>query len=114
MDKRSKALKGLKCCAEYLCGECPYKEFEHIEYKLRCIHMLINDLEEVNRPMKTIEEKLPQVDESELEHYCPNCEKFLGFKFNYRKKFCSECGQPLKYKEDEEDDTVTNDIPTYS
>ena len=54
-----------------------------------------------NTPMKTIEKKLPHVDEEEREHYCPTCNKFLGFHFNYRKKFCNECGQALKYTKEE-------------
>lgn len=37
-------LKGIECCAEYLCGECPYRRFEHIDYKMRCIHMLMEDI----------------------------------------------------------------------
>lgn len=47
MDKRSKAMKGLKCCVEFLCGECPYAEYQHIEYKLQCIHKMHKDLFEV-------------------------------------------------------------------
>lgn len=37
-------LKGIECCAEYLCGECPYQRFERIDYKMRCIHMLMKDI----------------------------------------------------------------------
>ena len=47
MDKRTKALRGLKCCAEFLCGECPYAEYQHIEYKLQCVHKMHTDLVEV-------------------------------------------------------------------
>lgn len=47
MDKRTKALLGLKCCSEFLCGECPYAEYQHIEYKLRCIHKMLMDLTEI-------------------------------------------------------------------
>ena len=36
--------KGLECCTEFLCGECPYQKFDHIDYKFRCIHMLIVDV----------------------------------------------------------------------
>ena len=44
---KEETLKGLKCCAEFLCDECPYKIYEHIDYKLRCIHKLIIDLNEI-------------------------------------------------------------------
>lgn len=37
-------LKGLYCCVEYLCGECPYKDLMHDEYILRCTHTLLVDL----------------------------------------------------------------------
>ena len=36
--------KGLKCCSEFLCGECPYQIYDNDHYKLRCIHKLIVDL----------------------------------------------------------------------
>lgn len=36
--------QGVKCCAEFECGMCPYKKFDHIDYKLRCIHLLIKDI----------------------------------------------------------------------
>lgn len=38
---------GMKCCNEFLCGECPYEKFddkEHHEYALRCIHTLMKDI----------------------------------------------------------------------
>lgn len=36
--------KGLECCVDFLCGECPYRKFDHMGYELRCIHMLIVDV----------------------------------------------------------------------
>lgn len=36
--------KGLKCCADFLCRECPYLIYEHEHYTMRCIHKLIVDL----------------------------------------------------------------------
>lgn len=38
-----------------------------------------------------------------IEHWCPVCGKFLGFKYNSRKNFCDNCGQALKYTETEEE-----------
>ena len=42
-------LKGLECCSEFLCGECPYKVFEDKtgQYTIRCIYKLMNDLFEI-------------------------------------------------------------------
>ena len=42
-----KVLGALKSCNEFLCSECPYARWDDYDYKLRCIHMLINDLTEV-------------------------------------------------------------------
>ncbi len=49
---KDKALKGLSVCVNYLCNECPYKQYDHPDYPLQCIHKLIEDLNflyEVNK-----------------------------------------------------------------
>lgn len=39
--------QGLSCCAEFFCDDCPYKIYDDdYTYKIRCIHMLIEDLHE--------------------------------------------------------------------
>jgi hypothetical protein len=43
---QNEILKGLNCCAEFMCGECPYRQYESKEYPLKCIHKLIVDLQE--------------------------------------------------------------------
>jgi hypothetical protein len=35
---------GMKCCNEFLCGECPYEKFDCKEYGIRCIHNLMKDI----------------------------------------------------------------------
>lgn len=45
-------LKGLDCCADFMCGECPYKKYESKEYPLRCIHKLMVDLKELKNKKK--------------------------------------------------------------
>lgn len=43
-------LKGIECCAEFLCGECPYQRYDDEKskvYTLRCIHMLMQDINEL-------------------------------------------------------------------
>ncbi len=40
-------LKGIECCAEFLCGECPYKYYEDKEYMLKCNHILMKDIQEL-------------------------------------------------------------------
>lgn len=38
--------KGMKCCNEFLCGECPYENDDKVssQYTMRCIHMLMQDI----------------------------------------------------------------------
>ena len=40
-------LKAIQVCAEFLCSECPYKIYEHEEYKMRCIHKLMVDIDQL-------------------------------------------------------------------
>ena len=35
---------GIKCCSEFLCGECPYEKFDDNLYIIRCIHTLMKDI----------------------------------------------------------------------
>ena len=45
--KREEIEQGMKCCNEFLCGECPYEKYDDKEshqYIMRCIHMLIQDI----------------------------------------------------------------------
>lgn len=37
--------QGMKCCNEFLCGECPYEKYDdNKQYTMRCIHMLMQDI----------------------------------------------------------------------
>ena len=39
--------QGMKCCNEFLCGECPYEKYDDKvshQYIMRCIHMLMQDI----------------------------------------------------------------------
>ena len=42
---REETLKGLSCCSEFLCSECPYKMYDSTDYIMRCTHKLIVDLQ---------------------------------------------------------------------
>ena len=99
MDKKNKALKGLKCCSEFLCGECPYAEYQHIEYKLQCIHKMHTDLVEALKSKQVV--RKPCYDENYPDEiYCPCCNRFLVFVTNSKLPYCPHCGQALKYKEE--------------
>lgn len=45
--KREYIELGMKCCNEFLCSECPYEKYDdkvNKEYTIRCIHMLMQDI----------------------------------------------------------------------
>ena len=43
-ENKDTILKGLECCVEFLCKECPYQFLDDHEHPLRCIHTLITDI----------------------------------------------------------------------
>ena len=45
---QNEILKGLDCCADFMCGECPYRKYESKTYPYKCIHKLLVDLKESN------------------------------------------------------------------
>ena len=47
---KEETLKGLKCCADFLCDDCPYQIYSHDEYKMRCNYKLIKDLKNIIIP----------------------------------------------------------------
>lgn len=100
MDKRSKAIKGLKCCAEFLCGECPYSKYQHIEYKLQCSYKMHQDLAEVLES-KTVTRVKNLTGNYPDEFRCPVCGKFLGFVINHWPRHCSDCGTKIEYIKEE-------------
>ena len=86
--------KGLECCAEFLCGECPYQKFDHIDYKLQCIHMLIVDV--ANLYKRTVVDAVPVVHGWWVPCgfgkaiKCSACGCELGDVWEYR--HCPDCG----------------------
>ena len=45
--KREEIEQGMKCCNEFLCGECLYEKYDDKashQYTMRCIHMLMQDI----------------------------------------------------------------------
>ena len=42
--KREEIEQGMKCCNDFLCGECPYEKYDDKvihQYTMCCIHMLM-------------------------------------------------------------------------
>ena len=111
MEKANKAWKGLKCCAELLCGECPYDEYQ---YKSQCVHKLHMDLVEVLEPKQVVRKPCYNKNYPD-EFYCPRCGKRLGFVTQEWTKHCPKCGKTLLYtKGGMNDDILNDDLSSYS
>ena len=101
--------KGLECCAEFLCGECPYQKFDHIDYKLQCIHMLIVDV--ANLYKRTVVDAVPVVhgrwipSDIDIDEYekC-NVEDWYDWE-------CSVCHYQMSYVDPVERRHLTNYCP---
>lgn len=39
---------GIKCCEDFICGECPYEKYDDGHYKLRCVHILMKDINKLH------------------------------------------------------------------
>lgn len=47
--------KGIECCVEFLCGECPYENIQGLpdHINLRCMNTLMKDIEKYIKELKT-------------------------------------------------------------
>ena len=86
---REEILKGLECCSEFLCGECPYKIYQHVDYKLRCNYRLISDLNTMfNKKGKWIKRTWIIFDSEKVGHNCSEC----NTTWDAPTKYCPNCG----------------------
>ena len=91
---KEETLKGLRCCSEFECGECPYKiyEDEGRTYVLRCTHRLMVDLNNLDG-LGTIERSESTVgtwsNYSSTMMECSNCKKHVPY---HRYTYCPHCG----------------------
>ena len=44
---KEEILKGVECCAEFLCSECPYQKYEDPKYLLKCNTALMRDVNDL-------------------------------------------------------------------
>lgn len=98
---REETLKGLHCCSEFECGECPYKiyEDEGRTYIFRCIHRLMVDLNNLDG-FGTIESSESTAgtwsNYSSTMMECSNCKKHVPY---HRYQYCPHCGSKNKIEE---------------
>lgn len=90
---KDEVLKGLECCADFMCKGCPYQKFSDQTYTLRCMHRLMSDMEALF--LKPGSWRL-ETDEEEpnpmFKHVvCSECGKSANNTYN----FCPECGKRM-------------------
>jgi hypothetical protein len=99
-------LKGLNCCSEFLCGECPYKAYDSQDYVMRCTHKLIVDLQALESA--TLKEpevgKWVPVSSKPGAHAgmkCSICKAKISYRDYYggQHNYCYKCGAKM-VKED--------------
>ena len=86
---KEETLKGLRCCSEFECGECPYKIYEDEDrtYVLRCTHKLMVDLNEIMNKTGTWSNYSSTMME------CSNCKKHVPY---HKYTYCPHCGSKNK------------------
>jgi hypothetical protein len=87
---REETLKGLRCCSEFECGECPYKIYDDKTYTLRCMHRLMVDLQALE--LKTGTWIKAECSEKNGDATCSLCGHWDWSDCNY----CSNCGAKMK------------------
>jgi hypothetical protein len=90
---REETLKGLRCCSEFECGECPYKIYDDHTYTLRCTHRLIVDLQALELKTGTWKGYSSTMME------CSECNKHVPY---HRYEFCPDCGAKMKEENTDE------------
>lgn len=80
---KEETLKGLECCAEFLCDECPYKIYSHVDYKFRCNYKLISDLKEIMCTAGVWSNYSSTMME------CSNCKRHVPY---HKYVYCPHCG----------------------
>ena len=51
-EAREEVLKGLECCVDFCCNDCPYHYLDSKEYPIRCIHSLLTDVHNLIKESK--------------------------------------------------------------
>ena len=108
LDK-DKIFKGIDCCSEFLCDDCPYHKYHHDEYKNRCSYKLMLDIKQlkdecgfpdtIDRRWEPQKKFAPNFGVNVIvEYQCSECGHFETHQTNY----CPQCGCKLKKYEGKE------------
>lgn len=87
---REETLKGLSCCSEFLCGECPYNIYHSHDYPIKCMHKLMVDLYALN--LKDGTWIKAECSEKNGNATCSACGHWDWSDC----KYCSNCGAKMK------------------
>ena len=90
---REEVFKGLACCADFMCKDCPYQKFSDQTYTLRCMHRLMSNMEKLflkpgSWRLETDEEEPSPMFKLVV---CSDCGKTANNTYN----FCPECGKRM-------------------
>lgn len=87
MDNNLK--KSIASCAEFLCSQCPYNRYESIDYKLKCIHKLMVDIDaDINKVGKWIKKTWIIFDTEKTGYRCSEC----NTTWDSPTQHCPNCG----------------------
>lgn len=92
---REETLKGLECCADFMCKDCPYQKFSDHTYTIRCMHRLMVDLQTLESKHIVEAKTGTWTDYSSTMMECSECKKHVPY---HRYTYCPHCGSKNKMK----------------
>lgn len=90
---REETLKGLECCADFMCKDCPYRKFSDQTYTIRCMHRLMVDLQKLEAENSVVVKQGSWSLYSSTMMECSECKKHVPY---HRYNYCPHCGAKNK------------------
>ena len=87
MDKREKVIKGIRCCAIEGVGDCVNCPYDDMGFN--CDIEMMNDALELLKAQEPVE----PIERNGF-YYCGKCRYAFTV---HRQKYCSDCGQAVKW-----------------
>lgn len=86
---RDDILKGLAACSDFMCKECPFEGYQHVDYKFRCNYKLISAANaEFNKTGTWIKKTWIVFDTEKVGYTCSEC----NTTWDSPTKYCPNCG----------------------
>jgi hypothetical protein len=90
---KEETLKGLECCADFMCKDCPYRKFSDQTYTIRCMHRLMVDLQKLEAENSVVVKQGSWSLYSSTMMECSECKKHVPY---HRYNYCPHCGAKNK------------------